>query len=138
MSSEFDRTFEEMKSTAMAYIRVASTVSGLCGLIAGAALGAMAAHTDASRERAFEEADDLILVDALTREPAKTLLKKGYATPDQIRDAAEKGIHDLANTANTAFSSTENTKETARQAVTAYLADKSISPVVKIPVPTAP
>jgi hypothetical protein len=138
MSSEFDRTFEEMSSTAMTCIRVASAVSGLCGLIAGTALGAMAAYTDASRERTFEEADDLVLVDALTREPAKTLLKKGYATPDQIRDAAEKGIHDLANTANTAFSSTENTKETARQAVTAYLADKSISPVVKIPVPTAP
>lgn len=138
MSSEFDRTFEEMRSTAMTCLRVASTVTGLCGLIAGVALGAMAAYTDASRKRAFEEADDVILVDALTKGPASALLNKGYATREQIRSAAEKGINDLANAANAAFLPVENPRISAQKAVENYLADPTKTPVVPVPAPAAP
>ncbi|HRC25845.1 MAG TPA: hypothetical protein PKX87_00245 [Alphaproteobacteria bacterium] len=80
----------------------------------------------------------MILVDALSHEPAQTLLKKGYATSDQIRSAAEKGIQDLANAANTAFSPAESAQESARKAVAAYLADKSKPPVIAVPAPAAP
>ncbi len=133
-----DEKFEETMSRATYYIHTASAAGGLIGLVMGFGLGVIGGDTFTSGERAVEEADDVILVDALTREPAKTLLEKGHATPDQIRAAAEKGIRDLTDAANTAFSPVESAQETARQAVAAYLADKSTPPVVKIPAPTAP
>lgn len=82
--------------------------------------------------------DDIILTDALSGEPAKTLVNKGYVSKAQLEAAAAKGVQTMVDSAHAAFSSADIAKEQARAAVDAYLADKTKTPVIKVPAAPAP